>query len=128
MEKLTSKGSKDKPAINFDNESGVLFLGGSSLPENVLEAYKPAMTWLDQYILDPNPRTTVEFFFEYLNTASSHMIMQILRKCLQLKETCEKLVINWYYYVGDLDMKDFGQELQEVTSYPINIIPKDSHM
>jgi len=127
MEKFVSEGSKDKPVINFDKERGVLFLGGSSLPENVLDVYKPILNWLDKYIPNPNPNTTIEFFFEYLNTASSHMIMQILRKCMLLRTGCEKLVINWYYTAGDLDMRDFGQELLELTNYSINIIAKDSH-
>ncbi len=128
MEKLISEGSKDKPVINFDNESGVLFLGGSSLPENVIEVYKPIIKWLDDYTQQPNPVTSIEFFFEYLNTASSRMIMQILQKCLQLQKKCDKLNINWCYLAGDLDMKDFGQELVELTNYPINIISKDTRL
>ena len=128
MEKLVAKGSKDKPVIDFDKETGILFLGGSSLPENVLEVYKPVLNWLDTYIPDPNPKTTINFFFEYLNTASSHMIMQVLRKCMSLKGSCEKLAINWYYHAGDFDMRDFGQELLELTNYPIRIISRDTHV
>ncbi len=128
MEKLVSEGSKDRPVINFDKESGILFLGGSSLPENVLEVYKPVLKWLNTYIADPNPVTTIDFFFEYLNTASSRMIMQILHKCLELGKTCEHLEINWHYVAGDVDMRDFGQELVELTNFPINIISKDSHI
>jgi hypothetical protein len=128
MEKLVSEGSKDRPVINFDKESGILFLGGSSLPENVLEVYKPVLKWLNTYIADPNPITTIDFFFEYLNTASSRMIMQILQKCLELNKICEHLEINWRYIAGDVDMRDFGQELMELTNFPINIISKDTHI
>lgn len=124
MEKLVSEGSKDKPVINFDRESGVLFLGGASLPENVLEVYQPVLRWLDDYIADPNPITKIEFFFEYLNTASSRMIMQILQKCMVLRSSCKKLNIKWYYAPDDQDMKEFGNELQELTNFPIHITPK----
>ena len=98
------------------------------MPENVLEVYKPVLKWLNTYIADPNPITTIDFFFEYLNTASSRMIMQILQKCLELNKICEHLEINWRYIAGDVDMRDFGQELMELTNFPINIISKDTHI
>ncbi len=128
MKRLVSEGSKDKPVIDFNNESGILFIGGSSLPENVLDVYMPVLEWLEEYIYNPNPSTTVEFFFEYLNTASSHMIMRLLKKCLEFKAVCNELKINWYYIAGDLDMRDFGLELLELTDFPINIISKDTHI
>jgi hypothetical protein len=127
MKKLVIEGSKDKPSVNLDNDSGKLYIGGSSLPENVLDVYNPILDWIDQYLTDPKPDTTIEFYFEYLNTASSQMIMRILEKCLQLKSLCEKLSINWCYTAGDLDMRDFGHELIDLTNYPINIITREHH-
>lgn len=127
MENLIAEGSKDKPKINFNKDKGNLYIGGSSLPENVLEVYAPILEWLDNYILQPNPNTKIEFFFEYLNTASSQMIMRVLEKCLELKERCDTLTINWCYTAGDFDMRDFGHELTELTSYPINIITREHH-
>ena len=125
MENLIAEGSRDKPTINFDKEKGNLYLGGSSLPENVLEVYTPILNWLDEYIKQPNAKTKIEFHFEYLNTASSRMIMRVLEKCIELNSHCEKLDINWCYTTGDLDMRDFGLELIELTNFPINLITRD---
>lgn len=125
MEKLILEGSNDKPTVNLDKENGYLFIGGSSLPENVLEVYVPIIEWINQYIIEPNPNTEIEFYFEYLNTASSQMIMRILEKCLELKPQCDTLSIKWCYTAGDLDMRDFGQEMAELTNYPINIITRE---
>ncbi len=125
MEKLILEGSNDKPKVNLDKDKGYLFIGGSSLPENVLEVYIPIIEWMNQYIIDPNPNTIIEFYFEYLNTASSQMIMRILEKCLELKSQCDTLSINWCYSAGDIDMRDFGQEMAELTNYPINIITRE---
>jgi hypothetical protein len=127
MEKLIIEGSKDKPSVKLDKESGTLYIGGASLPENVLEVYRPVNEWLDEYIKDPNPDTTIDFYFEYLNTASSRMIVRLLEKCLEMKSLCNSLVINWYYTSGDIDMSDFGHELIELTDYPINIITRNHH-
>jgi hypothetical protein len=127
MEKLVIEGSKDKPSITLDKDKGYLYIGGSSLPENVLDVYNPILEWIDQYLAEPNPDTKIEFYFEYLNTASSQMIMRIIEKCLELKSLCESLSITWYYTTGDLDMRDFGHELVELTNYPINVITREHH-
>lgn len=127
MEQLIVEGTNDLPSVNFNKEKGYLKISGSSLPENVMDVYNPLLKWLDEYTNDPNPVTTIEFFFEYLNTASSQMIMRLLEKCLELKTICNKLTINWCYTSGDLDMRDFGHELIEITNYPINIITKEHH-
>jgi hypothetical protein len=126
MEKLTAAGSNDSPSINFDPDTGILFVGGSSLPENVLEVYKPISDWLDQYADNPKPATEINFSFDYINTASSHMIMQIMEKIVALKEKCESLKINWYYDSGDIDMRDFGEELSELANLSLNLIQKET--
>lgn len=125
MKNLTIEGSNDKPAINLDNEKGTLNFSGSSLPENVLDVFNPVLKWLEKYCADPNPNTRAEFFFEYLNTASSHMIARIMQKIASLKSGCKELSINWYYPSGDLDMRHFGEELIELTGYPIQLIAHD---
>ncbi|MBN1953038.1 MAG: DUF1987 domain-containing protein [Bacteroidales bacterium] len=122
MEKLVTAGSNDTPYFNFDPESGILALGGSSLPENVFDVFLPVVEWLDGYLQQPNPNTVVKFKFEYLNTASSHMIMQILEKFLKLDELCESFTIEWYYDKSDMDMRDFGEELSDLTRFPFDLI------
>jgi hypothetical protein len=125
MDKLIIEGSSDKPTVTLDKEKGYLFIGGSSLPENVLEVYSPVLNWLDMYISFPNPVTRVEFFFEYLNTASSHMVMRVFHKVTELQRVCEKLSITWFYPEGDLDMRHFGEELAEITHFQLKIIARD---
>lgn len=125
MEKLITAGSNDEPVINLNPDTGILYIGGLSLPENVLEAYKPVVDWLDQYIPFPNPKTRIEFHFHYLNTASSHMIMQLMEKFLALKNNCEELRITWYYDKTDMDMRDFGEELGELTGFPVELVGEE---
>jgi hypothetical protein len=125
MKKFAIAGSNDKPVINLDNEKGTLNFSGSSLPENVLEVFNPVLKWLEDYCAEPNPTTRAEFSFEYLNTASSHMIARIMQKIVSLKSGCNDLSISWYYASGDLDMRHFGEELIELTGYPIQLIAHD---
>jgi len=95
------------------------------LPENVLDIFNPILDWLEQYAKNPNPATKIDFFFEYVNTASSHMIMRIFDKIKALKEPCSNLHVNWHYLKGDHDMRDFGQELAEMVDYPVKIIDSE---
>jgi hypothetical protein len=120
MNKLVVEGGNDRPAIDLDHERGILYIGGSSLPENVTELYGPVLEWIEMYSRNPKSLTTVNFFFEYLNTSSSHMMMRILEKLILLRDS-SNLTINWYYPEGDVEMLHFGQELAEFTNFPIHI-------
>jgi hypothetical protein len=125
MEIYSREGSNDKPIVILDPLKGTVFLGGASLPENVLDVYSPILDWLEAYIQNPQPNTKIDFFFEYLNTASSHMIMRIFEKIKSLKTGCSDVCVNWHYLKGDHDMRDFGKELVEEANFPINIIDSD---
>jgi len=61
MEQIRIEGSNDSPKIVLDAKQGLIFIGGSSLPENVLDIYNPVLRWLDEYNKDPNPVTTIDF-------------------------------------------------------------------
>ena len=126
MKKVVIEGSNDSPKIILDGKQGNVFIGGSSLPENVFDIYNPVLNWLDEYIICPNPVTNIKFFYDYLNTASSHMIMRIFEKIIELSAACPSLSIDWHYLKSDHDMRDFGEELQELSSIPINLIAEES--
>lgn len=125
MEVYSREGSKDKPIVILDPIKGTIFMGGASLPENVLEVYSPILNWMEAYIQNPQTRTRIDFFFEYLNTASSHMIMRIFEKIKSLNASKTEVSVNWHYLKGDHDMRDFGNELVEETELQINIIDSD---
>lgn len=123
MRRLILKGSYDKPKVRFDKQRGVIKMEGSSLPENVLEVYDPVLSWLKRYSKSPNEKTNVEFFFEYVNTASLHMISRAVDIISNIKGSKE-LIVNWYYYAGDYDIRDLGSELFEETGIKYNLVEK----
>ncbi len=126
MEKIIIEGSNDSPKMKLDGKLGQIFIGGSSLPENVIDVYNPVLTWFDEYIKEPNPDTKIDFFYDYMNTASSHMIMRIFEKIKELSIVCPKLNIKWHYLKSDHDMRDFGEELQELINIPIKLISEEN--
>ncbi len=116
-------GSYDKPRVRFDKEKGVFKMGGSSLPENVLEVYDPVLKWLKRYCKAPNEKTEIEFSFDYLNTVSSHMIARAVDIISDIKDSKE-LIVNWYYCSGDLDIRNMGLEFFEESGIQYNLVEK----
>lgn len=122
MKALKLKGSKDEPKVMFDNQRGELFMGGSSLPENVIEFFNPIMQWLNEYKINATPTTQMDFNFDYLNTASTNMMARIIETLEEVGNQSEDVIINWYYSSGDYDMKELGSDLLEETKCKYNII------
>jgi hypothetical protein len=122
MKALKIEGSSDIPQVVFDDKQGKLFMGGSSLPENVIEFFNPIMQWLDEYKNNRSISTTVEFNFEYLNTASTNMMARIIESLQDLNSSDNNFSITWCYTTGDYDMKELGMELLEDTGCTYNIV------
>ncbi len=120
IQALNIKGSTDIPVVKFNNQTGYLFMGGASLPENVLEFYNPILSWLENYKNNSNQSTHVEFSFEYLNTASTNMMAKVIRTLLEI-DLQKELSIVWYYMPGDYDMKELGVDLLEGSGCNYNI-------
>lgn len=121
MQSLHIQGSTDIPVVQFDNKTGNLFMGGASLPENVIEFYNPILSWIEDYKNNSNQTTHVEFSFEYLNTASTNMMAKIIRTLLEL-DMQNDISIVWYYMPGDYDMKELGSDLLEGSECDYNIM------
>lgn len=125
MKALHIEGTKDKPEVHFDPSTGTLAMGGSSLPENVLEVFYPIIWSIEEYKHECAKTTNVEFNFEYLNTASSHMVSKIIAAIYDLRNK-SNIHINWYYAKDDLEMKELGEDLlyEMDFGYTICEVPK----
>jgi len=78
MEPLIIKATEDTPEVYFDPEKEVFEISNVSLPENAIEFYAPILNWLKQYKAAPNPKTVFDFNIEYLNTASSKQVFELI--------------------------------------------------
>lgn len=110
MKSLHLKGTEDMPEVHFEPSSGSLIMSGTSLPENVLEFFYPIIWSIEEYKHKCAKVTNVEFNFEYLNTASSHMISKIIAAIYDLRGKSQ-VHINWFYAKDDLEMKELGEDL-----------------
>ncbi len=114
MDTLISKGIENTPSIILDKENGIFEISGRSLPENAALIYNPVLEWIKTYSAAPNPTTELVLKFEYLNTASSKLILDIFSALGPIKGS----KILWYFHDDDEDMEEVGEELSELTDIP----------
>ena len=124
MEKELIIEATDKtPSINFDAKSGLFQIQGYSLPENSFEFYEPIISWLDKYTVAPNKKTEFDFRLVILNTSSSKMFIDIIRKINHLVELNNSEVsVVWYYEIDDEDIHEIALQYKEICKAKFDII------
>ena len=121
MEHFRIEADRNTPLISM-NPDGVMAIKGRSIHENVVEFYRPAFEWVDEYILNPADLTCVDIQLEYFNSASAKYIIQLLQKFRKVLVLDKKFVINWYYEEGDEDILERGEYFALVLDLPFNCI------
>jgi len=61
--------------------------------------------------------------FDYLNSSSSKFIMKMLMSLKELIDDGFEFIIDWIYDEPDIDMKELGEEYNEMIGLKLNLIP-----
>ncbi|MBN1118377.1 MAG: DUF1987 domain-containing protein [Bacteroidales bacterium] len=122
MEALDIQGTNDTPKVLLDAENEVFEISGRSLPEDVVNFYKPVLDWLDEYKENPKEYTEFVFRYIYFNTATSKLIQDIIFKLEAMYEEGHNIQIMWFYEDEDEDMQDVGEEFQELCDVPFELV------
>jgi hypothetical protein len=107
MENLKIQSTPSTPEINFDG-SGKLSIKGKSLPEDPKRFYDPIFNWAENMNIN---EVQLDIKLEYVNTSSSKRIIELL-KIIDNNKEIDKIRMNWYYEIDDLDMLEFGEMIQ----------------
>jgi len=121
MDPLILKETEDTPEIIFNPEEGIFKISKISVPEDAFQFYEPILSWLKDYEKNPNPDTVVNFDLEYVNTASSKQLIQImlLLEKIALKS---KVIIKWFYESIDEDMQSLGERYNKLVKVNFEFI------
>ena len=122
MENLISSGSTLTPNVSLDKEKNTFFIGGRSIPENALDAYAPILAWWKEYLQDPNPSTTIDFNFEYINSSSMKQIAKLIVMLDTIPADKSAIMIRWHYNTDDTDSKMQAERLAKMVKFPIVLI------
>jgi hypothetical protein len=118
MEALKISKTDSTPEVVMDKQTGVFMIRGNSLPEDVLSFYKPVHQWLTEYFENANSETEINFRLDYMNTASSKMVMELIKvaNIFSLKGGTVKII--WHYMDGDDDSLEAGTDFESLVKVP----------
>jgi len=122
MEKLIIPQTDETPSVNFNASTGLFEIAGKSLPEDVYEFYEPVLEWLETYKEDPAEETILHSKFDYFNTASSKIILDLFLILKEIEQTGKKVLVKWYFSEYDEDMENAGHEYENMVEIPFHHI------
>jgi hypothetical protein len=114
MVNLKLEGTQDTPAVILDATKGIIELSGKSFPADVADFYAPVLNWIDQYAKNPSEKSVISMKMDYFNTASSKIILDILYKFEDISNEGHSVLIKWYFPNDDDDMKETGEEYEQI--------------
>ena len=117
MNNLRIAPSQESPTITFTTD-GHFKIEGISLVPNVHSFYKPVFDWLDEFEKNLPNKILVELEFEYLNTASIHTVVTIIKRLVSYTEKNVELKVVWCYAEEDEDLLENGQNFMNYVNYP----------
>ncbi len=119
MESLYIKGSENNPEFDF-NSDGNLNIKGVSLPDNVLIIHQQLNEWLELFEKALPQEVKLTLYMEYFNTASTWMLVQIIKKISTFNSDKCKVNVTWYYGFEDDDMLADGQKIEDIVNFKFN--------
>ncbi|MDF9797292.1 hypothetical protein OKW21_002555 [Catalinimonas alkaloidigena] len=127
MNSLYQSKTPRTPEIILDPKNGIFEIEGRSIPENSVDFYQKVMQWMDAYRKEPNSHTKFVIKLEYFNTSSSKCLVDILRKLEKIYTDGNDVVLEWHYDDEDDDMRESGEDFEEILKIPVHMIPFRDH-
>jgi len=108
----------------FILKDGYIRVSGRSIPQNAKQLYQICNDWVEQYVRAPAKETTIDLFFEYIDTSSTRCLVDILSIiCEKSQDNDHQVRINWYYENDDDDSLDLGEYIKMHLKVPFELIP-----
>lgn len=124
MHNLQIARTKYTLAVDFNADTGVLEMAGSSYPENTLEFFQPVFDWLEEFAAKPGQPVTLRLRLNYLNTSSSKCILEVLEIIGRRQQHGGSVVVRWHYGKDDADLLEIGKEFAEDTGLAFEMVPE----
>jgi hypothetical protein len=128
MRKLIIERKSSSPEVILDPEKQIYLISGESRPPDVREFYGQIVTWLEDFgsqiikskdIRDP---FVFNFNFEYFNSSSGKLILDICKILAGLNSKGANITINWHFDKDDYDMLEAGKEISRIVKFPFEYV------
>jgi len=134
MDALMIEQTEFAPKVVLDPVNNKFEISGESRPENAGKFYEPIVKWLEQYqsVLfyqkgqsGKANKVTFDFSLDYFNSTSAKHLLDILKQLDNYYNEGYDVLIRWYYFEQDEDMRDSGEEFSKLINVPIEFIVRD---
>jgi len=118
MENLHIEPYLQTPEVNFDSETGIMFISGKSYPADAIEFFQPLIEWAKQYSKDPKKKTELICEIEYLNSASQKQLVELLLAFKPIYDAGQEFLVKWKFEEGDDDILSVGELVEHELEIP----------
>jgi len=122
METLTIEGTPKTPAIHCDSNTGSISIAGNCVPEDAAAFFMPLLNWIELYKNSATKDTTCTVDLHYFNTSTSRIILTVFRQMA----TINNVKIVWVYEEDDEDIKEAGEDYQQILDVELELRSKPS--
>lgn len=123
MKQLYFECQSQSPFVHYNMNENILEIGGKSFAKYSRHIYEEVLEWLNEYIKNPNEETIVSFKFEFYDTSSAKLILEILKKLDHLYNRNKKVKVLWHYPEDDDDIEEAGEIYGKLIDTPVKVIP-----
>lgn len=111
LDVINIESTDTTPKVVFNIEKGVFHISGVSMPNDPIKFYEPILAWMDNYKNNPIIGAQFKLELEYFNTASSKIILNIMK---MIKDIGNDNKIIWIYDSSDEDIKEVGEDYRDM--------------
>lgn len=100
-------------SLAVDISYGILNFSGRSILTDPKLFFEPINTWVGKYLRNPAEETVVNIKLEYIDTASTQALYQILRQLNTVRKKGLVFMVNWQVEDEDPEMKELGEMIEQ---------------
>ena len=111
--------------ILLNTEEKLLQLSNRSISPDPELIFNPLIDILNVYF-GSNDKLICKIKLEYFNSSSARSLLNLLQRLESQHKKGFKISVMWYHTVDDDDSREFGEDLQELITLPVDIIEVES--
>ncbi|MEN8231026.1 MAG: DUF1987 domain-containing protein [Bacteroidota bacterium] len=110
-------------SLSVDITFGIMNFTGRSILTDPKVFFEPINNWVGKYLKQPADETVLNIKLEYIDTASTQSLYQILRQINSVRKKGLVLMVNWYIEDEDPEMKELGEMIEQRLGIEFQYIP-----
>jgi hypothetical protein len=123
---LIVEKTSSSPYIHFSASTGIFKIEGKSIQLYPGMFYSPAFAWILEYLYSLNNNINFKIQLEYVNGASSKVILSLLNFTIKMaNEIGMKCIVDWYYKKDDEFILELGEQFKECLKGPVNLVQRN---